>query len=82
MMKLQHKNGDVIEVPPPDMSGRSVVRFNGRIVEQVVYSDEDGGSVTTRDGKRFTSDSWSKHIVEQLRVGAYKLALPEEGKEK
>ena len=73
-MKMQNNHtGDVIDVPPPDRTGGSVVRFNGRIVEKVIYSDVDGGSVTTEDGRVFTSQEWSAYLVEQLRIGAWKV---------
>jgi hypothetical protein len=64
-MKLQHNHtGDVLEVPPPDHAGRSVVRFNSRIVEKVLYSDDNGGSVTTEDGRIFTSQEWTAYLIE------------------
>ena len=73
-MKLQHAHtGDVIEVPPPDRIGRAVVRFNGRIVERVVYNDDCGGSVTTENGRVFTAQEWSDYLVEQLRIGAWRV---------
>jgi hypothetical protein len=73
-MKFGHKEtGDVLEVPPPDLTGRAVVRFNGRTVERVLYSDDDGGSVTTQDGRIFSGEEWTAYLVEQLRVGAWKV---------
>lgn len=67
------ETGDVLEVPPPDFAGRSVVRFNGRVVERVTYSDVGDGSVTTEDGRVYTSKDWPQYLVEQLRVGAWKV---------
>ena len=71
-MKMQNDiTRDVIDVPPPDQTGRSVVRFNGKIVERVTYSDLDGGSVTTDEGHILTSEQWSDYLVKQLRLGAW-----------
>lgn len=54
-MTLRNKlTGDVLEVPPPDEFGVSVVRFNGRVVERCIYSDETD-TVTLSDGRSFTS---------------------------
>jgi hypothetical protein len=73
-MKLQNKStGDILEVPRPDFAGRSVVCFNSRVVERVLYSDENGGSVTTEDGRIFTVAEWAAHLIERLRVGAWKV---------
>lgn len=73
-VKLRHNHtGDTLEVPPPNRTGQSVVRFNGRIVEKVTYSDDNGGSVTTEDGRMFTSQEWSDYLVEQLKVGAWRV---------
>ena len=55
--------GDVVEVPPPDKEGRSVVKLNGEIIEQVTYSDEDGGYATTADGRKFVVEAWVFHIL-------------------
>lgn len=67
------ETGDVLEVPPPNFAGRSVVRFNGKVVERVTYSDLEGGSVTTEDGRVYTSKEWTGYLVEQLRIGAWKV---------
>lgn len=73
-MKLENDHtGDVLEVPPPDQRGRSVVRFNDRIVEKVLYSDANGGSVTIENGRIFTTEEWPVYLIEQLRVGAWKV---------
>ena len=73
-MRMENNlTGDVLEVPPPDRFGRSVVAFNSRIVEKVVYSDVGSGAVTTEDGRVFTSEEWAAYLVEQLRVGAWKV---------
>jgi hypothetical protein len=66
------KTGDIVEVPPPNIFGRSVVRFNGRVVERVVYSDEAGGTVTT-ESRVFRPDEWAFYLAEQLRTGAWKV---------
>jgi len=71
-MRLQHKvSGDVLEVPPPDWRGYGVVRFNGRIVEKVLYSDKDGGTTTTEDGRVFHGEEWALYLVEQMRIRAW-----------
>jgi hypothetical protein len=67
------ETGDVIEVPPPNFTGRSVIRFNGKVVERVTYSDLEGGSVTTEDGRIYTSKEWPQYLVEQLRIDAWKV---------
>ena len=65
------RTGDVLEVPPPDALGASVIRFNGRVVETVLYSDEDSGSATTGDGRVFTIEQWSAYLIKQLDTGAW-----------
>ncbi|HWQ54837.1 MAG TPA: hypothetical protein VN442_14215 [Bryobacteraceae bacterium] len=71
--------GDVLELPPPDALGASVVLFNGAEVESALYSDADGGSVTLGDGRRFHSiDDWVAYVIEQLRSGAYRRAASKE----
>ena len=73
-MKIQQGcTGDVFEMPPPDDSGRSVIKFNGCIVKRVTYSDANGGSISTEDGRIFTPHEWSAYLVEQLRTGAWKV---------
>lgn len=63
--------GDVLEIPPPNELGESVIRFNGRVVEAVLYSDENGGSATTGDGRMFTIKEWPAYLVEQLEAGKW-----------
>jgi hypothetical protein len=72
-MKLIHKDtGDVLELPRPGELGDSVVRFNGRVVERVLYTD-DPYSVTLGSGRAFTDPKeFSAYIFEQLRSGAYR----------
>src|ERR1700675_1852823 len=71
-MKLQNNiTGDVLEVPPPNRLGESVVLFNGSIVEHVFYSDEGPGSVPLGDGKQFIGKGFADYLVEQLRLGTY-----------
>ncbi len=75
-MKMKNNlTGDVVEVPPPDNRGNSVVLFNGRIVERVTYSDlPEDSAVTTEGGKVFsTGDEWATYLVEKLRTGAWKV---------
>ncbi len=73
-MKLQNnRTGDTLEVPRPDRLGKSVVRFNGRVVEKVIYSDVGGGSVTTDDGRVFTVDAWSAYLIEKLRIRGWEV---------
>jgi len=73
--------GDVLEVPPPDFLGASVVRFNGRVVETVLYSDEGGGSATTGDGRVFTIKEWPAYLVNQLAAGAWASGADAGGRE-
>lgn len=73
-MRLQNKiTGDVLEIPPPDAEGRSVVLVNGRIVERVVYDDADGGTTTTQDGRVYRGGQWAQYLIEQLRIGAWRI---------
>jgi len=63
-MVLRSDNGDVLELPPPNQMGESVVVLNGEILDRVLYSDLDGGSVTTGDGKKFRAgDEFSQYLV-------------------
>jgi hypothetical protein len=72
-MKLQNMHtGDVVELPPPDRLGTSVVLLNGRVVEHVLYSDKNGGSATTGDGRVFTIAEWTTYVAAQLASGAWR----------
>ncbi len=70
-MKLKNNlTGDILEVPPPDSLGSSVVKFNGRIVEQCLYSDANGGTITTGEGKVFAShEDWTEYLIDRLSDG-------------
>lgn len=70
MKLLNAQTGDVLEVPPPDSLGISVVRFNGRVVERVLYSDVTG-SATTEDGRTFTPSEWSAYIVQRINSDSW-----------
>ena len=75
-MRFQNKKtGDVCEMPPPDHLGRAFVKFNGRIVHWVTYSDEDGGTTTTEQGQVFHGDEWAYYLIDQLKTGTWK-SLP------
>lgn len=67
-------NGDVLEVSLPDNLGASVVLLNGREVAMALHSISDDGeaSITTGDGKVFTSDEWCAFLVGQFRTGAWR----------
>lgn len=69
-MKLFNRNtGDVLEVPPPDSLGQSVVRLNGRIVEHAFYGEQ---SITNGEGKVFPNgDEWAAYLVGRLRNGGW-----------
>jgi hypothetical protein len=71
-VKLQNsRTGDVLELPPPDAIGSSVVILNGAVVEHALYSDEDG-SVTLGSGRKFLcTDDWVAYILERLASGAW-----------
>ena len=72
-MKLQNtQTGDILEIPRPDEIGQSVVLLNGNIVARVLYSDDNGGSVTMEDGRMFTINQWVSYVADQLRKGAWK----------
>lgn len=73
-MRLQNNiTGDILECPPPDELGASVVRLNGRVIERVLYSDLDGGSVTLGDGRIFKDDQeFAAYIVARLAQGEAK----------
>jgi hypothetical protein len=59
--------GDVLEVPPPNQTGDSVVKLNGEIIERVRYSD-DPKYIATQSGLMFTrGDEWAAHLVRVLR---------------
>lgn len=72
-MRLRNEvTGDILEVPPPDELGTSVVRFNGRVVETVLYSDVTN-TATLGDGRVFgASGEFADYLVEQLRIGAWR----------
>jgi len=76
-MKLKNeRTGDVIELPPPNALGQGVVKFNERIVERCLYSDENE-TVTLADGRTFHAGSeWAAFIVNQCDSGAYSEEKP------
>lgn len=53
--------GDIMEVPPPDRLGASVVLFNGKVVEHVLYSDQDN-SATLGDGQKFYEGQFAEYL--------------------
>jgi hypothetical protein len=64
--------GDVLEVPPPNSLGESVIILNGLTVEHVLYSDENGGSVTLGNGEMFRpGGGFADYLVEKLRTGGW-----------
>jgi nitrogen fixation protein len=66
-MRLTNRNtGDVLELPAPDQQGRANVTLNGRIIERVVYRDEDGGSVTLANGTTFSIPEWVGYLQAHL----------------
>ena len=73
-MKLRNDiTGDVLEVPPPDAMGESVILFNGSVVERVLYSDEGEGSVTLGNGRVFAAgNSFADYLVEKLKTGEWR----------
>jgi hypothetical protein len=74
-MKLSNKRtGDVLELSPPNVLGEGVVKLNGCIVERCLYSDENGGSVTLPDGRKFYGTAWAEFLIEQLDKGVYQSA--------
>lgn len=72
-MRFKNENtGDVIDVPRPDILGNGSVRFNGRVVERVTYSDIDA-SVTLSDGRKFYNNEFAEYLVKQLEIGAWNI---------
>jgi hypothetical protein len=64
-MKMKNLiTGDVMELPPPGDRGQSVVLLNGKVVEYVLYSDENGGSITLGDGRALKpGDEFAEYLV-------------------
>ena len=53
---MQNKNtGSILELPPPDSLGASCIKIDGKVVELVLYSDENGGIVTLGSGRMFAA---------------------------
>lgn len=53
-MRLKNMiTGDVLELPPPNELGQGTILLNGVVVERLLWSDADGGSVTLLDGRMF-----------------------------
>jgi hypothetical protein len=72
-LTLKNKvTGAVLELPHPDAFGQSTVRVNGKIVEHVLYSDENGEVITLGDGRTFDPQGWSEYIVQKLGSGEWK----------
>lgn len=72
-MKLIHNlTGETLELPAPDFLGASVVLFNGRVVERILYSDVSN-SVTLANGRRFPAGPvFASYLISQLESGAYR----------
>lgn len=65
------RTGDVLEVPPPNEIGESVVLLNGAVIERVLYSDVGDGSVTLGDGRVFAAgEEFAAYIVSLAARGA------------
>lgn len=66
-MRLRNEiTGDVLEVPPPNQMGESVVLLNGQVIERVLYCDETM-SVTLGDGRKFSrGGDFANYLVEYL----------------
>lgn len=59
--------GEVLELPPPNALGQSSIILNGVAIESVLYSDENGGTVTLGDGRMFRAGSeFSSHVISLL----------------
>lgn len=76
-MKMKNEiTGQVLEVPPPDELGHSVILLDGKVIESVLYSDESN-SVTLGNGIVFRSPGgFAKYVVELLHDSA---AVPQQG---
>lgn len=67
-----NETGDTIELPPPDFWGRGSVIFNGRAVQQVLYSDVDDSTTLIETGRVFHGREFALWLVEQLRNGVWR----------
>lgn len=57
-MTLKNKfTGSVLELPPPNEMGESFIKLNGIVIERLLFSDNDGGSVTLGNGREFRGGS-------------------------
>jgi hypothetical protein len=68
-------DGDVLEVSLPDALGVSIVLLNGREVAMVLRTINDDGKVstiTTGDGRHFSTDEWCEFLVEQFHSGGWR----------
>lgn len=75
MTLLYLRPDEILEIPDPDFLGASVVRFQGRVVERLIYSDIHD-SVTLADGRRFrTGEEFASYLISQLAAGAYRAAV-------
>lgn len=65
-MTLKNKmSGDVLEVPPPDSLGHSVVKLNGIEIESVFYGEV---GITLGSGRTFPDgDEFATYLVGRLR---------------
>jgi len=65
MRMMNRYTGDILELPPPNKLGESVIVLNGKVVEHVLYSDVNGGSITLGDGTMFEpgSDAFIAHVT-------------------
>ena len=72
-MKLKNdRTGDVLEVPPPNELGESVVILNRKVVEWVLYSDVGEGLITTGSGREFPhGEGFAEYLVDRLQTNAW-----------
>jgi len=71
LIKWQHiVTGDIFELPPPDILGRSFILLNGEIVMRLTYKDSD--IVELEDGRIFNGAAFCDWVLEQLKTGAWR----------
>ena len=59
--------GDVLELSYPDELGQSSLILNGEVIETVLFSDDNGGSVTIGDRRIFSRwKDFTEYLVQIL----------------
>lgn len=67
MTLINEKTGAVLSIQRPNAMGESAVILDGVVLHRLLFSDEDGGSVTLGDGRIFrVFDDFTAFVVGEL----------------